>query len=615
MRHSHFGHDAEALVIRMREALGEEVPVARERETLGDEKAGPSRWRVRAAIGAAAVAALLLIGWGGNAFIQHMLTTVEQTVQQREVELKAELVRQAGAAAEAEEKRKVEQAEQQRWAAVKAEQERQATAAAEAEAKRKAEESTAPRLTKADVVKLFARLSVILQRVRNDYVDAVDERKLLRGAIQGMENALPFPSPVSSAGRLASTGGDIGGTIDLNAIYDTALTILNARTTERDDAPLAEAAIKGLFAELDPRSYYMDQKTSLNQQQRISGAFGGIGIEVSMVEGGRVKVIAPLDDTPSAKAGVRSGDVITQINGDQVQGLTLNQATEKMRGPVGTKVRLTLERNGLEKPIYLTIERATIQIRSVRSRTVGGDVGYIRITLFNEHTTEDLKKALADLQTQIAANTFHGYIIDLRNNPGGLLARTISVSDEFLDNGEIVSTRGRKPEYTKSYYAKPGDSTEGRPIIALINGGTAAASEILAGALQDNKRATIIGTRSFGQGTAASIFPLDGDNGAIQLTTSRYYTPSGHSIQVEGIVPDIEVLQEVPDEIKSRAQTKGETALRGHLPGQGEGQSGSQSYIPPDAKDDKALNMALDLLRGTQVNSAFPPNSKRKMPN
>ena len=357
---------------------------------------------------------------------------------------------------------------------------------------------------------------------------------------------------------------------------------------------------------LDPHSNYMDPKSFHNMQVQTRGEFGGLGVEVTM-EDGRVKVVAPLDDTPAAKAGVMTNDIITRLDNEAVQGLTLNQAIDKMRGPVGTNVRLTLERKGLEKPIDVTIERAVIRVRPVRWRTLGGDIGYIRIAQFNEQTTLALKNALADLQTQIAPDKLHGYVLDLRNNPGGLLDQVISVADEFLDSGEILSTRGRKPEYTKSYYAKAGDSTNGRPIIVLINGGSAAGSEMLAGALQDNKRATVIGTRSFGKGTVETIFPLGGDWGAVRLTTSRNYTPSGHSIQAQGIVPDIEVLQEVPNATK--AESKSESALRGHLPGQSEEHSGSQSYVPPNPTDDKALNMAVDLLRGVIVNSAFPPKT------
>ena len=226
------------------------------------------------------------------------------------------------------------------------------------------------------------------------------------------------------------------------------------------------------------------------------------------------------------------------------------------------------------------------------------DIGYIRVTQFNEQTTENLKKAITDLQTQIPADKLKGYVLDLRNNPGGLLDQAISVSDAFLERGEIVSTRGRNAEETQRFSARPGDLIKGKPVIVLINGGSASASEIVAGALQDHKRATLIGTRSFGKGSVQTIIPLGAGNGALRLTTARYFTPSGKSIQAKGISPDIEVLQDVPDELKARTDTKGESSLRGHLKADGDEQTGSQSYVPPDPKNDKALKMALDLIRG-----------------
>jgi carboxyl-terminal processing protease len=328
------------------------------------------------------------------------------------------------------------------------------------------------------------------------------------------------------------------------------------------------------------------------------------------MEDGLIKVVAPIDDTPAAKAGIMANDIITKLDDEQVQGLTLNQAVEKMRGPVNTKIKLTIMRKGQSKPVEVTISRDIIRVRAVRSR-VEDDVGYIRVTQFNEQTTENLKKALADLQTKVPADKLRGYVIDLRNNPGGLLDQAISVSDAFLERGEIVSTRGRNAEETQRFSARGGDLTKSKPIIVLINGGSASASEIVAGALQDHKRATLIGTRSFGKGSVQTIIPLGAGNGALRLTTARYFTPSGKSIQAKGITPDIEVLQDVPEELKARTDTKGESSLRGHLKGEGAEQTGSQSYVPPDPKDDKALKMALDLMRGVATNSAFPPNPKR----
>jgi carboxyl-terminal processing protease len=289
-----------------------------------------------------------------------------------------------------------------------------------------------------------------------------------------------------------------------------------------------------------------------------------------------------------------------------------------MRGPVNTKIKLTIMRKGQDKPIEVSITRDIIRVRSVRSHVDGDDVGYIRLTQFNEQTTEGLKNAIADITAKVSEDKLKGYVLDLRNNPGGLLDQAISVSDAFLQKGEIVSTRGRNAEETQRFNARPGDLTKGKPVIVLINGGSASASEIVAGALQDHKRVTVIGTRSFGKGSVQTIIPLGSGNGALRLTTARYFTPSGRSIQAKGIVPDIEVLQDLPDDIKAKTDTstKGEASLRGHLKGdEGKEQTGSQSYIPPDPKNDKALTMADELLRGTQINSAFPPNSKAPVPN
>ena len=378
-----------------------------------------------------------------------------------------------------------------------------------------------------------------------------------------------------------------------------------------DDSKLVEAAINGMLNGLDPHSSYMDPKSFREMQVETRGEFGGLGIEVTM-EDGLVKVVAPIDDTPAAKAGIRANDIITHIDDAAVKGMTLNQAVEKMRGQVNTKIRLRIMRKGADKPIEVAVTRDIIRVRSVRSRVEGGDVGYIRITQFNEQTTEGLKKAMSDIAAQVPDDKLRGYIIDLRNNPGGLLDQAISVSDAFLDRGEIVSTRGRDPEETQRFNARPGDLTKGKPVIVLINGGSASASEIVAGALQDHKRATLVGTRSFGKGSVQTIIPLGGAaEGALRLTTARYYTPGGRSIQAKGIVPDIEILQEAPEEAKAgSADMRGESSLRGHLKADGEEQSGSQSYVPPEAKDDKALNLALDLMRGAQANPAFPPDAK-----
>ncbi len=380
-----------------------------------------------------------------------------------------------------------------------------------------------------------------------------------------------------------------------------------------DDSKLVELAINGMLAGLDPHSSYMDAKSFRDMQIQTRGEFGGLGIEVTM-EDGLIKVVSPIDETPAAKAGILANDIISHIDDEPVQGLTLNQAVDKMRGPVNTKIKLRVMRKGQDTPIEMSLTREVIRVRSVRSHLEGDDVGYVKISQFNEQTTDGLKKALADMSQQ-SGDKMKGFILDLRNNPGGLLDQAISVSDAFLEKGEIVSTRGRNAEETQRFNARAGDLTKGKPVIVLINGGSASASEIVAGALQDHKRATIMGTRSFGKGSVQTIIPLGSGNGALRLTTARYFTPSGRSIQAKGIVPEIEELQDVPEELKARTNTQGEASLRGHLKAEGDEQTGSQAYIPPDPKDDKALHAALDLIRGTSKNSAYPPNQKSPVPN
>jgi carboxyl-terminal processing protease len=381
-----------------------------------------------------------------------------------------------------------------------------------------------------------------------------------------------------------------------------------------DDGKLVETAINGMLTGLDPHSSYMDAKSFRDMQVQTRGEFGGLGIEVTM-EDGLIKVVAPIDDTPAAKAGVMANDYITHIDDESVQGLTLNQAVDKMRGRVNTSIKLRIMRKGQDKPVEMTLTRDVIKVLSVRSRSEGDDIGYIRITQFNEQTTEGVKKAIADISAQ-DGDKLKGFILDLRNNPGGLLDQAIGVSDTFLEKGEIVSTRGRNPEDVQHFTAKPGDLAKGKPMIVLINGGSASASEIVAGAMQDHKRATILGTRSFGKGSVQTIIPLGNGAGALRLTTARYFTPSGHSIQAKGIVPDIEVLQDVPDDLKARVEPRsGEAALRGHLKAEGEEETGSQAYVPPDTKDDKALHEAVALIRGDNRNAAYPPNAKLGVPN
>jgi carboxyl-terminal processing protease len=381
-----------------------------------------------------------------------------------------------------------------------------------------------------------------------------------------------------------------------------------------DDGKLVEGAISGMVAALDPHSRYMNEQAWREMQETTHGEFGGLGIEVTM-EDGLIKVVSPIDDTPAAKAGILSGDLIAYIDDEAVQGLTLEQAVNRMKGPINTKTRLKIIRRGMDQPVDVALVREVIRVRPVTFHTDGGDIGYIRISSFNEQTTEGLKKALGEISKQIPPEKLAGYVVDLRNNPGGLLDEAVSVSSAFMARGEVVSTRGRTPEETQRFTAHGGDITKGKPLVVLINGGSASASEIVAGALHDHKRATLIGTRSFGKGSVQTIIPLGTGNGALALTTARYFTPSGHSIQAKGVTPDIEVLQEVPDELKARADTKGEASMRGHLSAEGAEQTGSQAYVPPVEKDDKALAAAFNVLRGVTVNAGVPSSPKAAIPN
>jgi carboxyl-terminal processing protease len=390
----------------------------------------------------------------------------------------------------------------------------------------------------------------------------------------------------------------------LNLFGDVFERVRSDYVEKPDDGKLVETAINGMLQGLDPHSSYMDPKNFRDMQVQTRGEFGGLGIEVTM-EDGLIKVVAPIDETPAAKAGILSNDIITHLDEEAIQGLTLNQAVEKMRGPINTKIKLRIMRKGQDKPLEISVTRDNIRVRSARGRLEGEDIGVLRVTQFNEQTTENLRRAITDIQTQ-SGDKLKGFILDLRNNPGGLLDQAISVSDAFLERGEIVSTRGRNTEETQRFNARTGDLTKGKPIIVLINGGSASASEIVAGALQDHKRGTVIGSRSFGKGSVQTIIPLGSGAGALRLTTARYFTPSGRSIQAKGIVPDIEVLQDVPDDLKARTDSKGEASLRGHLKSEGDEQTGSQSYVPPDPKDDKALKMAADLIHGIKVNAATP---------
>ncbi len=383
---------------------------------------------------------------------------------------------------------------------------------------------------------------------------------------------------------------------ELNLFGDVFEKIRTDYVEKPDEQKVIEAAINGMLASLDPHSSYMDAKAYRDMQVQTRGEFGGLGIEVTQEES-NIKVVTPIDDTPASKAGILSGDLIVAIDGENVSGLTLNQAVDKMRGAVGTAVTLKVVRGNNKDGQDFKLTRAVIQIKSVKFEEKD-DVGYIRISQFNEQTFDGLKQAMQKFQTDIPADKFKGYILDLRNNPGGLLDQSIEVSNAFIDRGEIVSTRGRNADETQRYSARPGnDLSHGKPLVVLINGGSASASEIVAGALQDHKRGTIMGTRSFGKGSVQTIIPL-GQNGALRLTTARYYTPSGRSIQAKGIEPEQIVLEDVPEDMKGKDDTKGEASLKGHLKNGEDEKQGSQAYVPPDQKNDKQMIAALNLLRG-----------------
>ncbi|MGD0144293.1 MAG: S41 family peptidase [Rhizomicrobium sp.] len=376
-----------------------------------------------------------------------------------------------------------------------------------------------------------------------------------------------------------------------------------------DDNELVSSAIEGMVSSLDPHSSYMDAKAFADMQVQTSGQFAGLGMEVTM-EDGLVKVISPIDDTPAARAGIKTGDFIAAVDGTPIQGMALDDAIAKMRGPEGSKCTITVLRTGTKKPFDLTLTRAVVQVDNVKFHREG-DIGYIRLPSFNEQTDSGLQHAVRELKRQIGPG-LKGYVLDLRNNPGGLLDQAVDVSDDFLNSGEIVSTRGRHPEDTSRYDAKPGDITDGKPVIVMINGGTASASEIVAGALQDDKRATVVGMTSFGKGSVQTIIPLGQNGGALRLTTARYYTPSGHSIQALGITPDVAVAQGDEDSTP-KIERPSEADLPGHLNGEsGPKKQPAQIIHPAPGKkyDDFQLSYALDLLRGkTTVSSIAKPTN------
>jgi carboxyl-terminal processing protease len=402
----------------------------------------------------------------------------------------------------------------------------------------------------------------------------------------------------------------------LNLFGDVFERVRSQYVDEVSDEKLMEYAINGMLSSLDPHSAYLNAKDFDDMRVQTKGEFGGLGIEVTMEEG-LVKVVSPIDETPAAKAGLKTGDFIVQLDDKPIVGLSLSEAVEKMRGKVGTNIKLTVRRENVNEPLEFNIKRDVIKIQSVRSRLEAGTIGYIRVTTFNQNTDQGVISAIDKIKKE-AGHKLIGYVLDLRNNPGGLLDQAISVSDAFLDKGEIVSTRGRSTEDIKRDNATAGDITGGLPIIVIINGGSASAAEIVAGALQDQRRAIVIGTKSFGKGSVQTVVPLPG-NGAMRLTTARYYTPSGRSIQATGIEPDIEVelakLEKIDDQRIHEADLKGalvnpngDTAeppksnakdIREEL----DKKSGDadKNGLSPEAQDDYQLGRAIDLLKGVSL--------------
>ncbi len=429
---------------------------------------------------------------------------------------------------------------------------------------------------------------------------------LLMGAAMGAAVTMITGMPGVFSGSLANASNrDAYEQLDL---FGSVFERVRSSYVEAPlDNELIEGAITGMLSTLDPHSSYLSETEYREMLEQTSGEFGGLGIEVTM-EDGFVKVIAPIDDTPASRAGIMAGDVITHLDGESVQGKTLTEAVNLMRGEVGSDIELRVQRGDLD-PLTIAVTRDTIRIRSVRSELLDDDIGYVRITSFSSQTENDLRRALDTLRDD-AGGDLEGFVIDLRNNPGGLLDQAVAVSDAFLDRGEIVSTRGREPEQIERRNARPGDLLRGDDLVILINGGSASASEIVAGALQDHRRATVVGSQSFGKASVQTMIPLGGSNGALKLTTARYYTPSGNSIQAQGITPDIIIQQTVPEELQGADVNNGEAGLPGHLNAEDgeEENSGSSTYVPREKTEDDQLQFAIGLLRGTETHEMFPPD-------
>ena len=435
---------------------------------------------------------------------------------------------------------------------------------------------------------------------------------LVAGALMGAAATMVVAGQPMMSARAAGTD-----TYRQLAIFGDIFERVRANYVEApSEEDLIENAINGMLTALDPHSSFLNADDAQDMRNQTRGEFGGLGIEVTM-EDELVKVITPMYGTPAEAAGVLAGDFIVEIDGEEVRGLTLQEAVDKMRGPVNTPIMLTIFREGVDDLIEIEIVRDIITVQAVKFRTEG-DIGYLRVINFTEQTYDDLREGLERVTEEIGEENMKGVVLDLRLNPGGLLDQAINVSDAFLEKGLIVSTRGRDDRDSRRFSARHGDVLDGKPIVVLINGGSASASEIVAGALQDHRRATVVGTQSFGKGSVQTIIPL-GDAGALRLTTALYYTPAGVSIQGKGITPDIEVQQTLPEEFRGRAEdlARGESDLRGHIQGEEEDESGSGSiaYVPQDAEEDDQLQYALSLLRGQEVHAAFPADPTTALPN
>ncbi len=432
----------------------------------------------------------------------------------------------------------------------------------------------------------------------------------LAGAIAGLVIAVQVSGPIN-----AQENDSLQTTYEqLDLFGDIFERIRSTYVEEVDDVALIEAAINGMLTSLDPHSSYLAPKDYDDMQVETRGEFGGLGIEVTQ-EDGFVKVVSPIDDTPAYRAGIEAGDFVTHIDGESVLGLTLDDAVELMRGAVGEEIVLTIFREGMDEPFDVTIVRDIIRLTAVKVRTEGRAI-VLRITSFTEKTYANLVEGIAEeIEANGGVDNIDGFVLDLRNNPGGLLSQAISVSDAFLDAGEIVSTRGRNEQDSDRFNAQSGDLAEGKPIVILINGGSASASEIVAGALQDHRRAIVIGSKSFGKGSVQTIMPIAG-NGAMRLTTARYYTPSGRSIQALGITPDILVEQrprvdeDDTDGEQERRRARSEADLRGSLNNDSlsdeeiellEAERAEQEEIAARRDEDFQLSYGLDILRGLNV--------------